>query len=82
MSARKQLTLDRQARRRLGIRPDLIGVVVGGKYHHAECFASEAELTAAIEDEDGNVVVMKDDDWKDSVGPCAGCQSLFAELPE
>lgn len=77
-----RISLTRDDRRRLDISADLIGVVVGGNFVHLDCFATEAELVTAIEDEDRNVVVVKDDDWADSVGLCATCGGIPTEEPE
>ena len=78
---RARLRLDRDARRKLGIGPDMIGVVLDGVFKHAACFESEQALVTAIEDEDKNVIVLGDDDWKHSVGLCTVCGGIGAEEP-
>lgn len=60
---------------------DVLGVVCGTDFKHVDCFESDDECAAAMEDETNNVVVMRDDTWVSDVGLCVECKGLATEEP-
>ncbi len=68
-----KISLSSALRTKHNIGDDLLGLVTGTSFRHAECYSSIETLTAALDDEDNNIPVLKSDDWRHQVGPCIEC---------